>query len=201
VFFIYYSAFNRKYEEIPQQVKEISSYNAEKGTFDTRGKDEIEGTRIVVSTCINAGQLYAMGITPFTHIFMDEAGQAMEPECLVALSALVIPSTVVVLAGDLKQLGPVIRSPFAQLNGQGLVRSLLERVISLPPYQRNVNYAAYGNYNGRLITKLVNNYRSHPEILLIPNQLFYDNELMALADVVRRTALCNWGRLPTKGFP
>ena len=79
----------------------------------------------------------------------------------------------VVIAGDPKQLGPVIRSPYAKLDGQGLGRSILERIISTPPYHRDiVNYHAYGNFNIRLITKLVNNYRSHPEILTIPNQVF-----------------------------
>jgi hypothetical protein len=78
----------------------------------------------------------------------------------------------VVLAGDPKQLGPVIRSPYAIKDGLGLGRSLLERVLTLPPYHRDVlNYAPYGNYNIRFITKLVNNYRSHPLILEIPNEV------------------------------
>ena len=34
-----------------------------------------------------------------------------------------------------------------------------------------------GRYNSDLLTKLVNNYRSHRAIIEIPKQLFYDNEL------------------------
>ena len=36
---------------------------------------------------------------------------------------------------------------------------------------------AEGGYNTDLLTKLVNNYRSHRAIIEIPKQLFYDNEL------------------------
>lgn len=43
--------------------------------------------RITVGTCIALGQLYKMGFTRghFTHVFVDEAGQATEPEILVPL--------------------------------------------------------------------------------------------------------------------
>jgi RNA helicase armi len=43
--------------------------------------------RITVGTCIGLGQLYNMGFTRghFTHVFVDEAGQATEPEILVPL--------------------------------------------------------------------------------------------------------------------
>lgn len=43
--------------------------------------------RITVGTCIALGQLYSMGFTKghFTHVFVDEAGQATEPEILVPL--------------------------------------------------------------------------------------------------------------------
>ena len=31
--------------------------------------------------------------------------------------------------------------------------------------------------------------------------MFYDDELEACADKVKRESLCNWSRLPSKGFP
>ena len=53
----------------------------------------------------------------FTHIFMDECGQAMEPECLIPIAGLLNPENIsggqFVMAGDPKQLGPVLRSPVA----------------------------------------------------------------------------------------
>ena len=52
--------------------------------------------------------------------------------------------------------------------------SLLERLMtSCTAYARGRR----GNYNSDLLTKLVNNYRSHKAIIEIPKQLFYDNEL------------------------
>jgi len=50
----------------------------------------------------------------FTHIFIDEAGQATEPEAVIPISGLLdIKIGQLVLVGDPQQLGPVIRSPIA----------------------------------------------------------------------------------------
>ena len=38
-------------------------------------------------------------------------------------------------------------------------------------------------YDPRYITKLIRNYRSHPAIIQVSNALFYENELIACADV------------------
>jgi helicase MOV-10 len=50
-------------------------------------------------------------------VFVDEAGQGMEPECLVPIVGLLgtdgNDAGQLVLAGDPKQLGPVLRSPVA----------------------------------------------------------------------------------------
>lgn len=35
----------------------------------------------------------------------------------------------------------------------------------------------------------------------LPNEMFYDDELEACADRLKRESLCNWSRLPCKGFP
>ena len=56
-------------------------------------------------------------LSHFTHVFMDECGQAVEPEALIPLAGLLSPETEfggqIVLAGDPKQLGPVLQSPIA----------------------------------------------------------------------------------------
>ena len=44
----------------------------------------------------------------FTHIFVDEAGEALEPETLIPLF-LANAKTSIVLAGDHLQLGPIVR--------------------------------------------------------------------------------------------
>ncbi|XP_042575253.1 RNA helicase Mov10l1-like [Cyprinus carpio] len=82
--------------------------------------------RIVVSTCSSAGMFYQIGLRVghFTHVFVDEAGQATEPESLIPLSLLSETSGQMVLAGDPKQLGPVVKSKLAAVFGLGV--SLLD---------------------------------------------------------------------------
>ncbi len=51
------------------------------------------------------------------------------------------------------------------------------------------------------MTKLINNYRSHPAVLKLPSAVFYHDELKPCADVRMRESLCQWEKLPNKGFP
>ncbi|XP_018601263.1 putative helicase mov-10-B.2 isoform X2 [Scleropages formosus] len=134
----------------------------------------------------------------FSHIFIDEAGHAMEPECIIAVAGLLQPGTgQLVLAGDPKQLGPILRSPLAIQHGLGL--SLLERLmLDNPLYQKAKPKGAYDEH---FVSKLLHNYRSHPAILRIPNELFYDGELQVFADHHLRESCCTWEHLPKKDFP
>ncbi|RDX46185.1 P-loop containing nucleoside triphosphate hydrolase protein [Lentinus brumalis] len=133
-------------------------------------KEKLMSYRLTVTTCGNASFAHNIGIPQghYTHIIVDEAGQASEPEVLTAIKAMAGPNTVVVLAGDPKQLGPVIRSSIAREMGLG--KSYLERLLELPLYS-----GATGR--GRSYVKLVKNYRSHDAILRYPNEKFYDDEL------------------------
>lgn len=49
--------------------------------------------------------------------------------------------------------------------------------------------------------KLVRNYRSHREILKLPNELFYDGDLVGSADITRSHRFVDWEHLPKRGFP
>uniref|UniRef100_A0AAY5L7A0 RNA helicase n=1 Tax=Esox lucius TaxID=8010 RepID=A0AAY5L7A0_ESOLU len=152
--------------------------------------------RIVVSTCSSAGMFYQIGLRVghFTHVFLDEAGQATEPEALIPLGLLSEQDGQIVLAGDPRQLGPVVKSKLAQAFGLGV--SLLERLMANPLYSKNG-----GEYNPLLVTKLVYNYRSHEALLSLPSRLFYGGELCVRAQRAIVDSLCHWSRLPTKGFP
>ena len=56
----------------------------------------------------------------FTHVMVDEAGYAKEPETLIAVSGILCDKGgQLVLAGDPEQLGPVVRSPIAIEYGLG----------------------------------------------------------------------------------
>lgn len=79
----------------------------------------------------------------------------------------------------------------------GLSLSLLERLTLHRLYQRSDSFADYGFYNPKLITKLVRNYRSHPALLTLPSQMFYENELLSCAPV--DMASFDW--LPRRDIP
>ncbi|KAJ1298699.1 hypothetical protein BS78_01G473800 [Paspalum vaginatum] len=147
--------------------------------------------KIVISTYTSSYLLQAEGIRRghFTHIFLDEAGQASEPEAMVPLSGLCGRDTVVVLAGDPMQLGPVVYCKQAEKDGLGI--SYLQRLFDFDQYQTgNPNY----------ITKLVRNYRCHPAILELPSELFYGSELIACKEDKVSCAYDCIG-LPNKSFP
>ena len=79
------------------------------------------------------------------------------------------------MAGDPWQLGPVVSSRLASQSGLDI--SLLERLMNLNLYSKG-----RAGYEGRCITKLVRNFRSHPALLALPSQLFYSGELISCAD-------------------
>uniref|UniRef100_A0A8C5UU19 RNA helicase Mov10l1 n=1 Tax=Microcebus murinus TaxID=30608 RepID=A0A8C5UU19_MICMU len=158
--------------------------------------------RVIITTCSSAGLFYQIGVRVghFTHVFVDEAGQASEPECLIPLGLISDISGQIVLAGDPMQLGPVIKSRLAM--AYGLNVSMLERLMARPVYLRDENaFGACGAYNPLLVTKLVKNYRSHAALLALPSRLFYHRELEVCADPEVVTSLLGWEKLPKKGFP
>ncbi|KAM7243560.1 hypothetical protein CapIbe_004168 [Capra ibex] len=158
--------------------------------------------RVAITTCSSAGLFYQIGLRVghFTHVFVDEAGQASEPECLIPLGLVSDVSGQIVLAGDPMQLGPVIKSRLAM--AYGLNVSMLERLMARPAYLRDEDaFGACGAYNPLLVTKLVKNYRSHSALLALPSRLFYHRELEVCADPTVVTSLLGWEKLPRKGFP
>ena len=100
----------------------------------------------------------------FTHVFFDEAGQATVPEALVPLARLAsVKTRAFVLAGDPRQLGPTVHS--AASAREGLGTSPMENFPG--GFSRTV--------------RLVENYRSHADVLDLPSRLFYDASLVARA--------------------
>ncbi|XP_039918147.1 RNA helicase Mov10l1 isoform X2 [Hirundo rustica] len=159
-------------------------------------------SRIVVTTCSTAGFFYQADtrLGHFTHVILDEAGQASEPESLIPIGLISEADGQIILVGDPKQLGPTVKSKLAQTFG--LSMSLLERLSSRELYLRDEDaFGACGAYNPLLITKLTKNYRSHSALLALPSKLFYHKELEVCADTAVVTSLLNWGKLPRKGFP
>lgn len=80
----------------------------------------------------------------------------------------------IVLIGDPKQLDAVTKSVWS--TELGFKISWFERLFDSTMYQRHTES---NNYNETYITQLVRNYRSHRAILKVPNELFYENALVA----------------------
>jgi len=96
--------------------------------------------RVLVTTCVSASVAHGIGLPRghFTHIFIDEAGQATEPESFVSIKMMADPKTNIVLSGDPKQLGPIIRSGVAR--ELGLETSYLERLMDRDAYNLSTRY-------------------------------------------------------------
>ncbi|XP_066284664.1 RNA helicase Mov10l1-like isoform X3 [Branchiostoma lanceolatum] len=184
-----------------QRVQEIPG-SIERYCMDGDQLEQVSRRRIIVATCSTAGLLYSLGLRSghFTHVFVDEAGQATEPECMIPVGLCAGAQSQVVLSGDPMQLGPVLQSHLAK--DLGLGQSLLERLMTSGPYLRDSSrFSQHGAYNPLLVTKLVCNYRSHPALLKLPSQLFYHGDLFTLADPSLTRQLEDWEGLPRKGCP
>ena len=58
----------------------------------------------------------------------------------------------------------------------GHEKSMMQRLMEFPLYKRG---AKNGEFNQKFVIQLVKNYRSLPELLEVPNKLFYDMKLEA----------------------
>ena len=115
--------------------EELAPYTHRKGYhYSLPSLNTLAQYKVIVTTCVNASFAYNIGIPGghFTHVFVDEAGQASEPEVLVPIKPLAQAHTRIILSGDPKQLGPVIRSSIAR--EFGLAKSYLERLMETALY-------------------------------------------------------------------
>lgn len=224
------NAISRSFEEVPEPLLPYSSI--ENDTFCLPKFSKLMTYRVIVGTvaeiselthvnCSNKSlsQFYQYSVTAmhsspsmpdskphFTHLFLDEAGQATEPqyECcnvyncpytdtirsicaIQVLNPELYPKISIVLAGDHRQLGPQIVSEEARIGG--LDNSLFERLIELPCYsdhplsRKNIRRDPRPKlpYPYTPFANLYRNYRSHESILMVPSQLSYDSSLAACA--------------------
>ncbi|KAI8909669.1 P-loop containing nucleoside triphosphate hydrolase protein [Gorgonomyces haynaldii] len=186
--------------------------------FDIPPVSDLSKFRVIVSTCTTSSVLAAIGLPKahFTHVFIDEAGQALEPEAMIPLNALEHgKDTVFVIAGDHKQLGPQVHSPVAAK--MGLSVSILERLMAYshsedPGYPKHIakwhnprkqenDHQTYGAAGKIFAIKLLKNFRSHETILTVPNNLFYKGELIPSADPVSTHRFLGWQELTNPNVP
>ncbi|KAG8924470.1 hypothetical protein FRC01_011457 [Tulasnella sp. 417] len=184
----------------PSRVKtlprSLESYSLryDDGSFRIPPPQTIMEFRVVVSTCASGSLPHGVGVPNghFTHIFIDEAGQASEPEVMIPIQMNGNANTTIILAGDPKQLGPVIRSPVARRLGLDI--SYLDRLMAMDMYKTVAN-------RGVTHVKLIKNWRSHRSIINFSNQQFYDGELEACADPSVADLCVGWDKLPNPEYP
>ncbi|OSX63564.1 hypothetical protein POSPLADRAFT_1045879 [Postia placenta MAD-698-R-SB12] len=186
-------AVSRRRELVPDNLLQHTHTNSQ-GFFSVPQVSQLAQFRVVVSTCGSASFAFGVGLPPghFTHIFVDEAAQATEPETMTAMKAMTTPSTQVVLSGDPKQLGPIIRSSVARDLGLGV--SYLERMMERDLYDEHRG-------SGKTLVKLKRNFRSHETILNFSNEQFYGSDLRACGPKRVIDSFVGWKELPNRKFP
>ncbi|KNC87454.1 hypothetical protein SARC_00436 [Sphaeroforma arctica JP610] len=185
--------YQRDYSNVPMDVKPYAHFDAVAGMFVCPPPEVLMARSIIVCTCLSAAILADVPSLRGTlsHIIIDEAAQATEPEVLVPISAVGAKTTRVALIGDHKQLGPVVRS--ADARRMGLHVSPLERLCKL-----HADGDASSLNRRILLTQLTKNYRSHETLLELPSKLFYNNSLEACSENATDQSLLAWEELPTK---
>jgi len=106
----------------------------------------------------------------FKTVFIDEASQALEPACWIAIQK----AHRVVMAGDHQQLPPTVKS--IKAGKEGLEYTLFERAMKL-----------------RAVSEMLETqYRMHPEIMQFSSDRFYEGKLKTADDVLQREKLSDW---------
>ena len=187
--------YERRFESHPdyhelwsvrKQIRQIYSSKNKSAPFSNSIKDRIQGlktreneltakidfelfseARVVASTLIGASNrtLYKRN---FSTLFIDEAAQALEPACWVAIEK----ANRVILAGDYHQLPPTIKCIEAQR--EGLDVTLMERVSS-----------KWDNSKAMLDIQ----YRMHPDIMTFSSEWFYNGRLRAFKGLEERVII------------
>jgi helicase MOV-10 len=133
VLFRFYAP-SRPKDQVPAELLPFTAINDDRH-FSIPPMSRLKRFRVIVSTCVSASFAYGVGLPRghFSHLFFDEAGQATEPEVMIAIKTIADNSTNIILSGDPKQLGPIIRSSVAR--ELGLETSYLERLMDREIYK------------------------------------------------------------------
>lgn len=123
--------------------------------------------RVIACTLVGAASR-VLERKRFSSLFIDEAAQAIEAACWIAISR----ADRVILAGDHCQLPPTIKCIEAARGGLG--RTLLEKVVLHKP---------------ETVSLLKIQYRMHEDIMRFPSRWFYHDKLEAAPEVKYRGIL------------
>jgi helicase MOV-10 len=125
---------SREKKAVPPDLLRYTFTNAN-SLFSHPSLATVKSFRVIVCTCVSAAFASGIGVERghFSHIFVDEAGQATEPEVMVAVKNSADAATKLILSGDPKQLRPIVYSAIA--NELGLSISYLERLMESDAYR------------------------------------------------------------------
>ena len=146
-------------------------------------EDEIISDANIILTTINNSADERLKDYHFSYVLIDEAAQALEIDTILPL---IHHAQMVVLIGDDKQLGPVVRSKGAESAGLGI--SLFERLHLL--YK-----------DAPFITLLNEQYRMNPNLYGFPNMKFYDNLMISRTNILPDENIMKYLPFPRKDFP
>ena len=129
--------------------------------------DLFREARVIASTLVGAANRL-LEHRRFSSLFIDEAAQALEAACWIAISK----ANRVILAGDHCQLPPTIKCLEALRGGLG--DTLMEKVVRRKP---------------ETVSLLRMQYRMHEDIMAFPSHWFYHDRLLAAPEVRYRGIL------------
>lgn len=129
--------------------------------------DLFREARVIASTLVGAANRL-LEHRRFSSLFIDEAAQALEAACWIAISK----ADRVILAGDHCQLPPTIKCLEALRGGLG--DTLMEKVVRRKP---------------ETVSLLRLQYRMHEDIMAFPSHWFYHDRLLAAPEVRYRGIL------------
>lgn len=94
-------AYSRELDDIPAGVRPYCRFDAEERAFVVPPPDDVKRYLVVAVTITSGGKFPNLGLAGhFSHVFMDEAGHAIEPEAISTFAELTRkPDPVIVLAG------------------------------------------------------------------------------------------------------
>lgn len=123
--------------------------------------------RVIACTLVGASNKLLVG-HKFSTLFIDEAAQALEPACWIAIRR----ASRVILAGDHQQLPPTIKS--FQAMHEGLGKTLMERIVENLP---------------EAVTLLRVQYRMNESIMRFSSNWFYQGQVESDPSVKYRSVL------------
>ena len=124
--------------------------------------DDLVSKAQVITATLAGSNHWTIRKQRFKTVFIDEAGQALEPACWIPI----LKSQRVILAGDHQQLPPTIKSDNAARAGLNV--TLLEKCVALHP---------------SAVVLLDEQYRMHHNIMQFSSQEFYGGKLLAHSSV------------------